>query len=160
MTHICVSRITNIGSDNGLSPGRCQAIIWTNAEILLIEPFGTNFNEIFMAIHTFSFKKMHLNMSSGKWRPFCLSLNVLIWESPYLRNIVFILKYKYFMKLKLHATSHWWNGTLGNPWEIGQEMDDWFWKEMLICHPEGVWKQFARTCSNQNTAQSSYTVHS
>ena len=77
VTHICVSRITNIGSDNGLSPGRRQAIIWTNAEILLIEPFGTNFSEIFMAIHTFTFKNMHLNMSSGKWRPFCLGLNVL-----------------------------------------------------------------------------------
>ena len=34
--HICVSRITNIGSDNGLSPGRRQAIIRTSAEILLI----------------------------------------------------------------------------------------------------------------------------
>ena len=29
-------------------------------------------------IHTISFKKMHLKMSSGKWQPFCLSLNVLI----------------------------------------------------------------------------------
>ena len=28
-------------------------------------------------IHTFSFKKMHLKMSSGKWRPFCLELNGL-----------------------------------------------------------------------------------
>ena len=77
VTHICVSRITNIGSDNGLSPGGRQAIIWTNAEILIIETFGTNFSEIIMAIHTFSFKKMHLKMSSGKWRPFCLGLNVL-----------------------------------------------------------------------------------
>ena len=35
-----------IGSDNGLSPGRRQAIIWTNAGILLIGPLGTNFIEI------------------------------------------------------------------------------------------------------------------
>ena len=28
-------------------------------------------------IHTFSFKKMHLKQLSAKWRPFCLSLNVL-----------------------------------------------------------------------------------
>ena len=28
-------------------------------------------------IHTFSFKKIHLKMSSGKWRPLCLGLNVL-----------------------------------------------------------------------------------
>ena len=44
---------------------------------LLIRPLGTNFNEILIEIHTFSFKNIHLKMFSGKWRPFCLSLNVL-----------------------------------------------------------------------------------
>ena len=77
MMHTCVGKTTTIGSDNGLSPGRRQAIIWTNAGILLIVPSGTNFNEIFIAIQTFSFKKIHSKMSSGKWRPFCLGLNVL-----------------------------------------------------------------------------------
>ena len=77
VTHICVGDLTIIGSDDGLSPVRRQAIIWTNAGILLIEPLGTNFNEILVEIHTFSFKKMHLKMSSGKWRSFCLGLNVL-----------------------------------------------------------------------------------
>ena len=76
MTHICVSNLT-IGSDNGLSPCRRQAIIWTNVGILLIGPLGTNFSEILIEIHTYSFKKMHLKMSSGKWPPFCLGLNVL-----------------------------------------------------------------------------------
>ena len=46
VTHICVGNLTIIGSDNGLSPGRRQAIIWTNAGILLIGPLGTNFSEI------------------------------------------------------------------------------------------------------------------
>ena len=77
VTHICVGKLTNIGSDNGLSPGRRQAIIWTNAGILLIEPLGANISEFLVAIHTFSFTKMHLKMSSAKWRPFCLGLNVL-----------------------------------------------------------------------------------
>ena len=77
VTHICVSELTIIGSDNGLSPGRRQAIIWNNAGLLLIEPLGTNFSEISIGIQTFSFKKMHLNMSSAKWRPFCPGLNVL-----------------------------------------------------------------------------------
>ena len=77
MTHICVIKLTIIGSDNGLSPGRRQAIIWTNAGILLIGPLGTNFIDILIGIQTFSFKKMHLKMSSAKWRPFCLGLNVL-----------------------------------------------------------------------------------
>ena len=76
--HICISKPTTIGSDNGLSPSRCQAIIWTNAGILSIGPLGTYFSEILIKIHTFSFKEMHLKMSSGKWRPFCLSLHVLM----------------------------------------------------------------------------------
>ena len=76
MTHICVSNITIIGSDNSLSPDRRQAIILTNAGILLIGPLGTNSSEILIEIQTFSFKKMRLKMSSVKWRPFCLGLNV------------------------------------------------------------------------------------
>ena len=65
--YICVSKLTIIGSDNGLSPDRRHAIIWTNAGILLIWTLGTNFSEILSEIHTFSFKKMHLKMSSAKW---------------------------------------------------------------------------------------------
>ena len=60
-----------------------QAIIWTHAGIVLIGTLGTNFNENLIKIHTFSFDKIHLKMSSGKWRPFCLGLNVLkyVWSS-------------------------------------------------------------------------------
>ena len=78
VTHICVSKLTIIVSDNGLSPGRRQAIISTNTRMLLIGPLGTNFSETSIEIHTFSFKKMHLKMSSAKWRPFYLGLNVLM----------------------------------------------------------------------------------
>ena len=74
---ICISKLTIIGSDNGLLLGWLQAIIWTNDGILSTEPPGTNFSEILIRIHTFSFKKVHLKMSSGKWWPFCLGLNVL-----------------------------------------------------------------------------------
>ena len=77
VTHICVSKQIIIGSDNGLLPGRCQAIIWTNPAIFLIGPLGTNLSEILIKVYTFSFKKMHLKMSSGKCRPSCLSLNLL-----------------------------------------------------------------------------------
>ena len=44
--HICVGKHTIIGPDNGLSPSQCQAIIWTNAGILLVGPLGTNFSDI------------------------------------------------------------------------------------------------------------------
>ena len=95
MTHICVRKLTTFGLDNGLSPSRRQAIMWTNAGILLIRTLGTNFSEILIEIHTFSFTKMHLKMSSGKWRTFCLGLNVLmvslcwqwLWNNWQLTNL-------------------------------------------------------------------------
>ena len=75
--HKCVGNLTIIGLDNGLLPGRRQAIICTNDGILLIRTLGKNFSEILSEIHSFSFKKMHLKMSSAKWRLFRLSLNEL-----------------------------------------------------------------------------------
>ena len=77
VTHIYVSKLTIIGSDNGLSPDRRQAIIWINAGILLIRALGTNFSEILGEIHLFSFSKMHLKMSSAKWLLFGLGINEL-----------------------------------------------------------------------------------
>ena len=77
VTHICVSNLTSIGSDNGFSPGRRQAIIRTNAGILLIRPLGTNFSEFLVEILILSFKKMRLKVSSAKRRSFCLCPNVL-----------------------------------------------------------------------------------
>ena len=54
MTHICAGNLTIIGSDNGLS--------------LLIGPLGTNFHEMLIEIHTFSFKKIPLKMSVKWWQ--------------------------------------------------------------------------------------------
>ena len=81
VTHICVSRLTITGSDNDLSPGQSQAIIWTNAGILLIGPV-TNFSENLIEILTSSFTKMRLNVSSAKMaailpRPQCVKLKVM-----------------------------------------------------------------------------------
>ena len=87
VTYICVGKLTIIGSDNGLSPGRRQTIIWTNAGMLLIRPLGTNFNKTLIEILTFSFMKMRLKVSAAKWRPFCLGLNVLI---PYKIILYFV----------------------------------------------------------------------
>ena len=57
VTHICVGKLTIIDSDNGLSPGRRQAIIWTNPEILLIRPLRINFGEILKGIQIFHSRK-------------------------------------------------------------------------------------------------------
>ena len=66
-THVCTSKLTTIGSDNGLSLGQCQAIIWTNAGILFIENSGTSLSEILSEINKFSFKKMHLVQVMKLW---------------------------------------------------------------------------------------------
>ena len=68
--HVCVKESVNIGSDNGLSPNRRQAIIQTNVWLLSIGLLGTNFSENLIKIQNFSFTKMHLKTSSAKWRPF------------------------------------------------------------------------------------------
>ena len=60
-----------IGASNGLSPVRRQAINWTNADLFSIGPMGTNFHDVLIEILTFSFRTMHLKMSSLKWQPFC-----------------------------------------------------------------------------------------
>ena len=94
----------NIGSDYGLSPSWCQAIIWTNTVILLIGPWVRNFSEILIQICTFSFRKMHVKMLSGKWWLFWLGLNVLTkkWDMM----IMFESVHDYIIKCK-YLPSYW-----------------------------------------------------
>ena len=66
-----------IDSDNGLSPGRRQAIIWTNSGILLSLTLGTEFSEILIKIHIFPFKDKYFWKGRAKCRPFYLGLSVL-----------------------------------------------------------------------------------
>ena len=127
MTHICVGILTSTGSDNGLSPGRCHAIIWTNAGILLIELLGTKFSEILITIQAFSFKKMHLRMSSAKWRLFRLGLNVFtlipVWTSS---NYI---SYKV-----------WGEVTYPSPNFNGCTVEVWVWISNFIFHTLlGMW---------------------
>ena len=58
VAHICIGKLTVIVWDNGLSPGRHQAIISTNAGILLIGPLGAYFSEILIEMYTFSFNAL------------------------------------------------------------------------------------------------------
>ena len=112
VTHISISNLTIIGSDNGLVPDWRQAIIWTNAGILLIRTLGTNFSEILGKIYAFSFKKMHSKMSSEKWWQICLGLNVLspvalpYWDLNKVDKImhfqmVYLRRKLYFIKIPL-----------------------------------------------------------
>ena len=62
----------SIGSGNGLSPVRLQAITRTNVDVLSFGPLGTSFDEIRIKIHKFLFIEVYLKISPVKWRPFCL----------------------------------------------------------------------------------------
>ena len=105
VTHICVSKLTVIGSGNGLSPGRRQLIVRTNAGILLIGPYD-KFQWHFNRNANFSLKKMHMKMSSENCRPLCLGLNVwnchlpmaITWYDKFLKThdelFMFMSKFK------------------------------------------------------------------
>ena len=67
VTHICDSKLTIIGSNNALSPGRRQTIIWRNAGKLLIGPLGTNFRENLNRNSYISIQENAFEMSSGYW---------------------------------------------------------------------------------------------
>ena len=77
VTHICVCKLTIIGSDNGLSPEWHQAIMnqcWNIVKWTLRNKLQWNFKRnwyIFLQENVFE-------KSSRNWRPFCLGLHVLI----------------------------------------------------------------------------------
>ena len=141
MTHICIGNLTIIGSDNGLPPGRHQAIIWNNAAIFLIGPLGTNFNEIVIEILKFSFKKTLMKVASAKWRPFCLGLNVssddtgsiyasmdqaIIASDNGLLPASVLIYCPWDPKDQNHSLMHTWNiikdkiNLMGQSWQIGE----------------------------------------
>ena len=80
VTHIFVGTNTNIGSDNGLSPDRRQAIIWTNARILLIAPLEINF------IQKNAFQNIVCEVAAILSRPQCVNVTVpeRMHESTYI----------------------------------------------------------------------------
>ena len=75
---MCICLLTIIGSFNGLSPSRRQAIIWTNAEILSIGPLKTYHSEIFIDIQILYFiQENAFENVVSKMAAFFLGLNVL-----------------------------------------------------------------------------------
>ena len=126
MTHICVGKLAIIGSDNGLSPIRSQAITWTNASLLSIGLPRTYFSEIWIWILSFSFKKMQLKMSSAKWRPFCLSLNVLTLQCWY---------HIHRGSKPGHHCAYSWPGTV--PCTISRYSAEWKVIPVLLATPQG-----------------------
>ena len=64
VTHLCISKLTTIGLDNGLLPGRHQTIIWTMLEYCKLDPSEqTSVISLSKFIHFYSSKciwKYHL----------------------------------------------------------------------------------------------------
>ena len=89
MTHACVSKLTIIGSDSGLSSGWRQAIIGNNAELFYLDPLEQTSIKFSIEIHTLSFSRKsiwkcrpensghfvnvnsyNLNIKAKQWRMF------------------------------------------------------------------------------------------
>ena len=76
VTHICVSKLTVIGSNDGLSPGRRKPL----SEPMLIGPLGTNFSEIlnwnlYIVIQENAFENVIWKLAAILSRPHCLQCN-------------------------------------------------------------------------------------
>ena len=80
MTHLCVGNLTIVGSDNGLSPGRRKAIIWTNAGILSIAPYkqGNFCRNRHIFILKNAFQNVIWEMTAILSRPQCVKTSFLI----------------------------------------------------------------------------------
>ena len=111
----CLSKLTIIGSDNGLSPDKCQAIIWTSAGVLLTGPLETNLREILIGIQTFSLKKMHLK-KSVIWQPFCLSLNALSSVTTVKQISIFMQQQKKLVSFTFYCEYIQYEWQLSPPW--------------------------------------------
>ena len=86
---ICISKLTITGSDHGTQDQR-QTMIWTSDGIISTGPLGTDICENIIGIHIFPFTQIHFKMSSEKWRPFCLGLNVLKARHSFAFSHIFI----------------------------------------------------------------------
>ena len=97
VTYICVSKLTNLGSDNALSPGRRQAMIWTNTGISIIGPLEKIFSEILIEIITSSYnasENVDCKMASISSRPQWVNILKTVLPLAYLGES-FILKILY-----------------------------------------------------------------
>ena len=77
VTHICVSKLSIIGSDNGLSPAWHQAIIWPNTGILSIRILGPKFQwnlkqNLCVVIQENAFKNVVCEVTAIVSRPQCV----------------------------------------------------------------------------------------
>ena len=83
VTHMFVSKLTITGPYKGFPPGRCQAIIWTRAGIMLIGPLGTirwNLTQNwYIFIQGNAFKNVDRKLAVIWPRPHCVYICICIF---------------------------------------------------------------------------------
>ena len=99
MKHILVGEWVIIGSGNGLSPDGLQAITWTNGAFLSIGFLGTNLSEIWIGTLPFSFKKIHVKMSSAKM---VTILSRGRWVNSYTHSAAYMRQWTATFRFMLH----------------------------------------------------------
>ena len=92
LRHICISKLIIIGSDNGLSPEWRQAVILTNAGILLIEPLGKNSMKFLLKLKYFYWWiciwSVVCQGDNSLSQPQCF--NSLLWILLFRRQLIFV----------------------------------------------------------------------
>ena len=83
MVHICVRKLGHPWFRKWLVAWLAPSHYLNQCWNIVNWNFRIIFSEILTEIYIFSFKKMHLKISSGKWRPFCISFNVLTLHVPF-----------------------------------------------------------------------------
>ena len=100
VTHICVRILTIIVSDNGLSPGRRRAIIATNAAMLLIGHSWSNFSEMWIEIHSFSFNEfndlIYVEINLQTWIVDSISVFCFLIELACLNLLPWLFEWTFF----------------------------------------------------------------
>ena len=135
----------SIGSDNGLSPIRRQAIIWTNADLLSVWNLGTNFSKVLIKMNKRIYEyhyhtKMHLKMSPAKWRPFWPGGDELSYHVTSLHGSTFcITGIRYLSKCYQNKSSFFKRHLdfLWSAWNVFKEKG--FYKSLYIVQLIALW---------------------
>ena len=117
MTHTCVSKQTIIGSDNGLSPARRQAISWTNVGMSLIGPLGTSFSEMwnsYIFIQENPFENVVWKIAAIMSRPQCVKISDVLDGK---RDVV-VIDHAVFWHKKMTVSPHSYHVSVNHSSEI------------------------------------------
>ena len=135
MTHICVRKLTIIGSNNSLSPSRRQAIIYMRAGILSNGPLGRNLSEIFIEIHTFLFRENAFEDVVRKMAAISERTQCANSPSHYLGQCRFIV-------IWMPGNTLWWNLN---------QTTTLFTQKIVLKLPSATWRSF---CIGHNVSSS------